>query len=215
MTVVDKSMDLGYSSKKTKIFLNWLGTNKIVLDLGCYDGRDSKKFIDQGNTVHGIEVLQKPAKKAEKLGIKVKNIDIEKQSWEYKPNTFDVVICGDIIEHVIDVDTFLTNIKDVLKSGGEVYISTPNLASIGRRLLLLLGKNPFIEVSNIDKVNGFPAVGHVRYFTKTSLTRLLNHHGFEVVKVTSDNINLGGFSSAKLAEMFPTFSWRLIVKAIK
>ena len=216
MSVVNKDMNLGFSNEKTRIFLTWIGSGKKVLDVGCYDGRDTLKFVQAGNEVHGIEVLEEPAKKAKSLGVNVAVFDMDKEkSWPYADNFFDVVVAGDIIEHVIDVDKFLANAHRVLKPGGYFLVSTPNLASLGRRLLLLFGKNPFIEISWRDKINGAPSVGHVRYFTMESLHRTLTMSGFAVEKITSDMFNFGPFKSTAIGKLAPGFSWRLIVKAKK
>lgn len=216
MSVVNKEMDLGYSKRKSEILQEWAGTGKKILDVGCYDGRDTVTFIQKGNEVYGIEVLEEPALKAREKGVSVEVFDIDKcETWPYEDSFFDIVIAGDIVEHVIDVDRFMQNAHRVLKPEGHLYISTPNLGSIGRRLLLLLGKNPFIEVSWRDEVNGFPAVGHVRYFTKGSLQSLLEHSGFTVEDITSDAFNFGPIHSTLLGRLFPGLSWRFIVKAFR
>jgi len=185
------------------------------LDLGCYDGRDSELFLKQGNKVYGIEILSFPAEQAEARGVKVERFDLNKPHRPLEKEFFDVVVAGEIIEHVLSADSFLENIYQVLKPSGMLVLSTPNLASLGRRLLLLLGKNPFVEVSELTDVNKVPAVGHVRYFTKGSLTRLLWAHGFDPLEITSDCFVLGPLGSVFLAKLFPSLSWRLVVKAEK
>ena len=217
MTVIHKPMDLGFSSRKLTIFKSWVtGENKTILDVGCYDGRDSAHFIKNGNKVYGIEILEDKAEEARNRGISVESFDLDKRTkWPYKDSMFDYVIAGDIIEHVIYLDDFMKNLSKVMKKDGVLVLSTPNLASLGRRILLLLGKNPFIELSENEYINGFPAVGHVRYFTMGSLTRMLEAHGFVVEETTSDLINIGPYASTTIAEIFPSLSWRLIVKARK
>lgn len=217
MTVVDKPMDSGFSSEKRSIIQNWIqGRKKRILDVGCYDGRDSVHFFANKNEVYGIEVLKDKAAEAKKNGIQVKLFDLDKrEKWPFKRSFFDYIIAGDIIEHVIYVDDFMKNICDVIMPGGTLIISTPNIASLGRRLLLLFGKNPYIEVSTDENINGFPAVGHVRYFTAESLKKLLESYGFEVEETTSDSLSFGPFASSWLAKLFPSLSWRLIVKAKK
>lgn len=210
-----KNMDDGYSAKRTEIILKWISKGKRVLDLGCYDGRDSELILKQGNEVYGIERMANAAKTAQARGIIVSNIDLEKDDWNFPKKSFDVILAGEIIEHVLDADLFLKNVYKYLKDDGFLILTTPNLASLGRRLLLLIGKNPFIEVSNRLEVNGFPSVGHVRYFVKGSLYKLLEYHGFEIVELTADALNLGLFRSKILAKFFPTLSWRFILKAKK
>ena len=209
-------MTNGYYKEKTRILVDWVGQNKTVLDLGCYDGRDSVLYVKNNNKVYGVDLLKENTQQAAKRGIITETFNLEtKKKWPYKEKFFDLVVCGDIIEHIVDVDTFLQNINEILKLNGELIITTPNLASIGRRLLLLFGKNPYIEVSYNENVNGFPAVGHVKYFTIKTLSTLVETYGFKVTSYTSDNINIGKFHSIKLAKLMPTLSWRIILKAKK
>ncbi|MBI5621691.1 class I SAM-dependent methyltransferase [Candidatus Falkowbacteria bacterium] len=211
----DSSMDPGFSAAKTAMILDWIGSGKKVLDVGCYDGRDSERIMNNNNEVYGIEIMPAAAAEAERRGIKVSAIDLEKDSWPYQPDFFDGVVAGDIIEHMVDTDRFLTNIHRCLKPGGLLIVATPNLASFGRRLMLLFGRNPFIEVSSQAEVNHFPPVGHVKYFVKKSLVDLLEYYGFAVDTVTTDGLHLFFFTSLLLGKLFPSFGWRFIVKAHK
>ena len=88
-------------------------------------------------------------------------------------------------------------------------ISTPNIASLGRRLMLLFGLNPIIEVSP----NEAESSGHIRYFTFKSLEKLLNKHGFKVLLKCSDKVNFnsnGSLSSGIIAKLFPKIGQSLI-----
>lgn len=181
-----------------------------MLDLGCFDGRDSRRIQQAGNMVTGVELLPEAAEAARKTGIDVHEFDLETPEWPLPPNQFDVVLAGEILEHLVNPDAFLENIRRHLKDSGSLIVTTPNVASLGRRLLLLAGKNPFLEFSTRDEINGFPAVGHVRYFTRETLIRLCAAHGFKPVEVTSDRLNLGPLRTRLLAQLFPSLAWRLI-----
>lgn len=211
----NKDVSPGYTQEKTRIILSWIGSEKKVLDIGCFDGRESYAIKTQGNDVYGIDIMTSALIKAEKKGIKVFKLDLEKDKWPFGKNFFDIVLAGDIIEHLVNTDAFLEKIKYVLKPEGKLILSTPNLASLGRRLLLLFGKNPFMEVSKYDEINGFPSAGHLRYFMKDSLNQFLKFHGFIVEKFTSDGFNLGFLSSIRLAKIFPSLSVRFVVLAKK
>lgn len=208
-------MSNGYSQRRTEVLLRWVGSKKRVLDLGCFDGRDSVLLKNQENDVYGVDITPGPLRKASKRGIKTFLLNIENEKWPFEKNFFDVVIAGELIEHLLDPDEFLENARRVLKPHGLLIITTPNLASLGRRLLLLLGKNPFIEISKYESINGFPAVGHVKYFVKNSLLKLIKYHKFDVEELLSDGICLGPITLHIFDRMFPTLGWRFILKARK
>jgi 2-polyprenyl-3-methyl-5-hydroxy-6-metoxy-1,4-benzoquinol methylase len=141
-----------------------------------------KLLIKKNKEVEGIEISKKAVKIGQKKGLKIKIADLH-QSFPYNKNTFDTITAGEIIEHIYDTDFFLEEIKRVLKPNGFLILSTPNIATFGRRLMLLFGINPLIETS-LDQ-----ASGHIRYFTKKSLEDLLKKHGF----IQKDKLKLTEF----------------------
>lgn len=209
--------ELQYDSKAEKVRLEKIvglvGTGNKVLDVGCHKGVIGSMLIKKGNEVYGIEINPEVAEIARQRGIKVKIQDIESR-FDFEDNFFDVVVAAEIIEHVLDTDFFIDEIKRVLKSNGFLILSTPNVASLGRRIYLLLGKNPYFEASF-----GFPPeahAGHIRFFTKGLLLDYLKCKGFEIIKFTSDVVNFassGKIASKLLADFMPTLGRSLIVKA--
>ena len=198
------------SSPRLKIMASLVDSNQKVLDLGCGTGSFIKILSKKNKLVEGVEISKKVAQIGQKKGLKIKVADLH-QTFPYQSNTFDTITAGEIIEHIYDTDFFLKEIKRILKPNGFLIISTPNIATFGRRLMLLFGINPLIETS---LENGS---GHIRYFTKKSLQQLLEKHNFQITKFTSDSINFsnnGIFQSQLLAKFFPTLGARLIIKAI-
>lgn len=146
---------------------------------------------------------------AKRKGISAEVLDIDQNSLPYEDNSFDLVISSEVIEHVLVPDRILTEAYRVLKDGGKFILTTPNLASLARRGLLLLNRNPFIECSPYEK----DAVGHLRYFVKSSLLSLVERHGFKLVKHASDVINFdrhGRVKSHQLAKIFPSLGRSII-----
>jgi 2-polyprenyl-3-methyl-5-hydroxy-6-metoxy-1,4-benzoquinol methylase len=205
-----EDLEGGYSRERTRILLRWVGTGKEVLDLGCYDGRDSEQLVLAGNRVTGVELLPRAAEEARRRGLETVERDLNTSSWDLPTTHYDVVIAGEVIEHVLDPDAFLENVRSCLRRSGRLVITTPNVASLGRRLMLLVGKNPYLEFSSNATVQGFPPVGHVRYFTRKNLVEICAAHGFRLVELTSDGLNLGPWKSVRLARAFPSLSWRFI-----
>lgn len=205
------SKNYNNSGSRFKIMADLVDSNQGILDLGCGTGDFIKILSKKNKKVEGIEISKKVAQIAQKKGLKIKISDLH-TTFPYSKNSFDTVTAGEIIEHIYDTDFFLEEIKRILKPNGFLILSTPNIATLGRRLMLLFGVNPLIETS-LDH-----SAGHIRYFTKKSLSDLLEKHNFKITKFTSDSINFdqkGKFQSKTLAKIFPTFGARLIIKAVK
>jgi SAM-dependent methyltransferase len=195
--------------------VKFAGNGTRVLDVGCNDGSVGALLIKKDNEVFGIEASPTVAELAVKKGLKVLTADLEK-GFPFEDAFFDVVMAGEIIEHISDTDFLIEEVKRVLKHDGIFVLSTPNVASLGRRIMLLLGKNPYFEASF-----GFPLdvrAGHLRFFTKTLLCDFLVYKGFSIEECTSDEVNFtsdGKFASTRLADIFPSFGRSIIVKTRK
>ena len=196
---------------RIKSILEFVGNKKKVLDIACADGTISQLVAQNNNDVYGIDISEAAIKMAKEKGIKAYKLDVECEGLPFSDNYFDIVIAAEIIEHIFDTDKFLNKIKKILRPQGHLIITTPNLATLGRRLLLLLGKNPLVETSIAAD-----AAGHIRYFIKETLINLLEKHSFNINIFGSDIVNFhscGRFYSVALAKMFPTIGRTLIIKA--
>lgn len=193
--------------------LKFIGSEKKVLDVGCGDGFIMKKIRKNGNNVEGIEVSTPAVIRARKSGFKVYDLSLSQPWAKNIKSKFDIVFAGEIIEHIFDTDSFLQNIHGVLEEKGKLVITTPNIASLGRRILLLMGKNPLIEITAIKT-----DAGHIRYFTRDSLISLLKKNRFKILEIKSSvvNVNLNGtVYSGLLAKLFPTLGNNIIIYAEK
>ncbi len=211
---------LGYWPAKINFFIsqlkeiNSLRGNLKILDIGCNDGELLQKYTPFGEVL-GIDINKKALEECRKRNLKCVYGDIESIADSYK-DYFDVVIAGDIIEHVFNTDSFLSNTRKVLKKDGVMLLTTPNLASFGRRLMLLFGKNPFIEYSTLlptPELN----VGHIRYYTRQNLFDQLADQKFKNVQISGDRINLLPFLylPAFIARLLPNLSRHFHVYAEK
>ncbi|HLC86292.1 MAG TPA: class I SAM-dependent methyltransferase [Candidatus Nanoarchaeia archaeon] len=190
------------------------GQNKKLLDIGCFTGYLIKKLKQKNNEVYGVDISQKAVDAARKKGLNCFQGDVDK-GLEFKDKNFDTIVMGEIIEHIFDTDKVVREIKRMLKDKGHLVITTPNIASLNRRIRLLLGKNPYIDIGTLNDNNKTTASGHIRYFTFDTLKILLERNGFKVVEKTSDVFLLKSLRSYKLAKLFPTFGWSIIMKAQK
>ncbi|GEM_PF-1176760 len=212
----------GYYPEKARFIKEYLDTNirrlkknvrSRILDIACNDGVLTHSYLKYGEVI-GVDINKRAIAATKKKGIKAFCMDISELSESYN-ESFDVIIAGDIIEHIFDSDAFLMHINRLLKPGGSLLLTTPNVASFPRRILLLLGINPYLEYS-VELPSREYNVGHVRYYTAADLRKQLEHHHLTVEEIRGDKVNLGIFSlTGKIAAMIPTLSRNLMVRATK
>lgn len=133
-------------------------SNKKILDIGSGTGELIYSIQKNFSThyYYGCDIAKNIIKNnsLEKKKIKWSLQDFNNKTT-YKTNSFDLVIAGEIIEHVYDTDNFLYEINRITKKNGVLIISTPNLASWIDRLFLFFGLQPHAtEVSNVSRKFG-------------------------------------------------------------
>ncbi len=189
--------------------------NSRILDIGCRDGFFLTALKTGDLQLYGIEASDAGVDACGRKGIHVIQDTIDdERPLSFETGFFDLIIAGEIIEHIYDTDHFLDEIYRLLKPSGSLIISTPNIASLGRRFLLLSGMDPIIETSPNERESS----GHIRYFTFASLRRLLEKHGFRTVAQRSDVVNLsadGKCASILAAKVFPGIGQSVIYQCRK
>lgn len=209
----------GYYLQKIKFFEDNLAQLRKnlkrdlrILDIACNDGYLGKIYSQYG-AVSGVDLNEEAVKKAKENSINAVMGNAFEIDKIFDGKKFDVVIAGDIIEHVFDTDLFLNKIYSVLDTNGVILLSTPNLVSLGRRILTVLGKNPFCEYSaKSDGIN----VGHIRYYTVKDIKNQLKEIGFKDVRTETDTANLPiKFIDKLVISFFPGFGREIHAKAYK
>lgn len=138
------------------------------LEIGSYAGIFLNEAKKRGWDVIGIEPLEIPALYTEKrFGIKVIREYFEAAGL--KNETIDVIVSCHVIEHVPDPVTFVNKAFDLLKSGGNLILETPAYDSLMFKLLK-------------HRERSVRCDGHLYFFTKKTLTRLVEKCGFKVIK---------------------------------
>jgi len=116
---------------------------RTLLDVGCGDGSFLFRYLDKPpHEFHGIEASPSLRKAAEKRGIKVTAFDLN-GVWPYAEDTFDVVHCSQVIEHLHNTRLFVEEMKRVLKPGGTALVTSENLTSFLNLGAMALGYTPF------------------------------------------------------------------------
>ena len=125
--------------KRSQLFKKWVGKNKKVLDMGCRDGILTRHFIDQ-NEVTGLDI-DKIALEACKNNLNIETIwaDFSLQI-PLPPSSFDVVIAGEVIEHLPYPEITISEVSRILKPKGLFIGSVPNSYHLKNRLRVLKGR---------------------------------------------------------------------------
>ena len=187
--------------------------NLKILDIGCWDGSYAARYMKKTNKIYGIESSIFASKVALKKGIVVKQGDFMEKTF-FNDAKFDIVVAGEVIEHVFDTDLFLQKIRKLLRNRGILILTTPNVASLPRRILLFLGINPVLE--NRTLIN--ESAGHIRYFTFSDMYRLLKDNKFNVLKSESDILNFnnkGTLYSTLIPKIYKKFGRTIMIVADK
>lgn len=114
-----------------------------VLDVGCGDGSFLFRYLDyKPSAFQGIEASPSLKVQAEARGIKVTAVDLN-GLWPYADNTFEVVHCSQVIEHLHNTRLFVQELRRVLKPGGTALVTSENLTSFLNLGAMALGYTPF------------------------------------------------------------------------
>ena len=143
---------------------------------------------------------------------RIKSIECDlNERFPVESEAFDVVTAGEVIEHMLDEGAFLDECHRVLKKGGTLVVTTPNLAYSLNRLRVLFGKTPLFVY----------APYHYHFHTRRTLVRLMEEHRFRVEKVLASHVlysrrrHFTGKVFEVLGDIFPTFGAHLIAFAVK
>jgi glycosyltransferase involved in cell wall biosynthesis/SAM-dependent methyltransferase len=121
-----------------------------------------------------------------------KQFNIEDEAFPYADDTFDVVLFCEIIEHLLsDPVHALLEIRRVLKPGGTLVLTTPNVVRLDNVRKIIGGENVY------DPYSGYGPYGrHNREYTQEDLFSLLSANGFSVGTMFTADVNPGHTSSS-------------------
>ncbi|MFE0100010.1 class I SAM-dependent methyltransferase [Streptomyces sp. NPDC059009] len=160
----------------------------VVLDIGCGDGRAARTAAPllAGHRVVGVDWSQDALRRAQAhLPYAIRG-ELTDGGLPFADGAADAVLFSEVIEHLVDPDSALDELRRVLRPGGHLMLSTPNLAAWYNRGLLLAGVQPVFSEVSLRGIHGRPGsevVGHLRLYTARALREFVAASGFEVVKV--------------------------------
>jgi SAM-dependent methyltransferase len=169
--------------------LRGAGGPAVIVDVGCGDGA-ATALAARGSPEHrmlGLDWSAAALRRAQARGLALIRAEVEPAGLPVGSGRADVVVMSELIEHLIDPDSVLEEVRRVLRPGGTLLLSTPNLAAWYNRGLLALGVQPVFTEVSLRGVFGRPGsqvAGHLRLFTRGALVGLLAARGFCAIRVS-------------------------------
>ena len=174
----EKPKDYFEESREDLVALVTEGAHK-VLEIGAASGNTGLvlKRSGKASEVVGVELCPGPAQEACAKIDRVIVGDIEKLELPFPEEYFDYIICGDVLEHLIDPWATLRKLQRLLSRDGYLIASMPNMRYWRFiRDLAFCGKWEYEAIGLMDKT-------HLRFFTRKGTLQLLGSSGFQVEKV--------------------------------
>lgn len=179
-----------------------------VLDVGCGDGAILAPLL-QRHELFGVDISEEGVRHANAAGIKAKQHDLE-DPLPFDDASFDTVFCGETIEHQIDTDWLLSEMNRVLKPGGQLILTYPNIRTpLGIFMLVFMDMPPMYSARYRSP--------HFRDFTLLTIKIALRNNGFQLSKAWGCYFILPVFGAcgSALASILPWFSSAVLVLAQK
>lgn len=154
------------SLKQKRRLINRYKPNKgVLLDIGAGTGDFLHYMKHHSWKVQGVE----PNKQARNIAAS-KGLMLDKNTEEYSSKSVDIISLWHVLEHVYDVEDQIKELKRLLKKDGLIVLAVPNYKSYDAKKY-----KSFWAAYDVPR--------HLYHFSKTSITKLFNQYGFEVIKI--------------------------------
>jgi O-antigen biosynthesis protein len=162
---------------RNRFLLEWVGTGKRVLEVGCSSGYMSCELVKRCCRVTGIEVDPIAAERSRAHCQAVYVLDLNSPDWMagLPERGFDVVLLADVLEHLVMPNATLVQLKEVLTSDGVLVISLPNVVHWVTRLKILFGRFNYEPWGTLDHT-------HLRFFTTKTARALIEAAGYRITQ---------------------------------
>lgn len=153
-----------------------------ILDVGSSPYHLTYCLKKLGFDVWGIDINPMVLKKFQiKHGLKIKRCNIEKEKTPFKDHTFDLVVFTEILEHLgNDPLGVLKEVHRVLKPGGLIFLSTPNIYTLHKIIMFVFGRSFNDVLGELRKVKSTGYMGHMREYSNREVKMILGDCGFKI-----------------------------------
>lgn len=168
-----------------------------VLELGCGEGNTGGYLLENGlvREVVGVEIDPVAAEKARRRFSIVLVRDLEEPSLSFK-DPFDLILCGDVLEHLKDPWRMVWRLKEWVKKGGLLVASLPNIRHREAVFpLFFRGQFDYQPAGILDRT-------HLRFFTRKSVISLFEEAGLRIETITHEPLTF-----SRQLRSWLTFGW--------
>ncbi len=139
--------------------------------------------------VHAVDKTDHLRERFERQGVDFRTCDLGgEDSLPFDDDTMDVIIFTEVLEHLFRPPTeVLSDMRRVLRPGGRLIISVPNIASLKKRIAMVLGRSPLQDPDEVMKRGWMHGYGHVHEYTRRELLTVLRRAGFRIDRTCGIN----------------------------
>ena len=183
---LSKIDEQGNDFSKIELFLPKLNSNEEFLDIGCGHGSVTHELVKRGLEVTGVEINEDAIENLKQKGFNTYKQDITKPLKLNKK--FDYVLLLDVLEHVFDPYSLLTEAKLATKKGGGIIVTVPLYFDIVDRLKILF-TGSVISMDNLcygeENYKKFRSYNydHIRFFRPQEMLEIGESLGLKVDKI--------------------------------
>lgn len=187
-----------------------------ALEVGCGAGHTLSLLKQQGlcDWACGIEISPTAAEQAVKRLDRVVQGNIEAMDLPVEPESIDLLLCLDVLEHLIDPWGTLERLSTLLSKDGILIASVPNVRHYRVLMpLLMRGRWDYLDSGILDR-------SHLRFFTRGTAIELIESAGLSVEEVVAKNTHVGNWkyrvlNTITLSMVRPYFEFQYLIRAHK
>jgi 2-polyprenyl-3-methyl-5-hydroxy-6-metoxy-1,4-benzoquinol methylase len=184
----DKSPDYFSQCRMDMLGAIPAGGKARILEIGAGNGETliKAKALGLAEEVVGMELMElDPVRQFHPTIDTFLLGDVERIDLPFEPGYFDVILCGDVLEHLVDPWRTVARLAVHLKEGGHIIVSLPNVREIKTLLKVMInGSFAYSDTGILDRT-------HLRFFCRRDMMALLEQNGLSIIDVKS-NLDLLG-----------------------
>ena len=160
--------------------LRGLPKDAPILEVGCGDGSFTRSLAGHSSRVTAVDISHSQIERNARAHPEIKFVQHDlAQPLPFAPESFDVIWCSEVLEHLFDPGFALREMQRVMAPGGRLLVTVPYHGMV---------KDVLIALFKWDE-HFVPTNPHIRFFTRKTLSQLAASAGFEQVQTTTCGMN--------------------------